>query len=48
MTGRVLAAQGATGTADADFEKLARTLGDLAMKVFAALPLLLERRAAAE
>ena len=31
-----------------DFQKLVRTLTDMAIKVFAALPLLLERRAAAE
>ena len=31
-----------------DFQKLVRTLTDVAVKVFAALPLLLERRAAAE
>jgi N-formylglutamate amidohydrolase len=31
-----------------DFQKLVRTLRDMAVKVFAALPLLLERRAAAE
>src|SRR5215471_8490495 len=31
-----------------DFQKLVRTLRDMAAKVFAALPLLLERRAAAE
>ena len=31
-----------------DFQKLVRTLTDMALKVFAAVPLLLERRAAAE
>jgi hypothetical protein len=31
-----------------DFQKLVRTLTDMAIKVFAARPLLLERRAAAE
>ena len=31
-----------------DFRKMARVIEDMAVKVFAALPLLLERRAAAE
>jgi N-formylglutamate amidohydrolase len=37
-----------TLTKNKDFPKLVRTLSDMAAKVFAALPLLLERRAAAE
>ena len=38
----------ATLSKSKDFPKLARTLTDMAAKIFAALPLLLERRAAAE
>jgi N-formylglutamate amidohydrolase len=37
-----------TLTKNKDFPKLVRTLSDMAAKVFVALPLLLERRAAAE
>jgi N-formylglutamate amidohydrolase len=45
---RALYLDEATLTKNKDFPKLVRTLTDMAMKVFAALPLLLERRAAAE
>jgi N-formylglutamate amidohydrolase len=45
---RALYLDEATFTKNKDFPKLARTLSDMAAKVFAALPLLLERRAAAE
>jgi N-formylglutamate amidohydrolase len=45
---RALYLDEATFTKNKDFPKLARTLSDMAGKVFAALPLLLERRAAAE
>jgi len=38
----------ATFSRSRDFPKLVRTLTDLSIKIFAALPLLLERRAAAE
>ena len=38
----------ATFSKSKDFPKLARTLTDMSAKIFAALPLLLERRAAAE
>jgi N-formylglutamate amidohydrolase len=45
---RALYLDEATFTKNKDFPKLVRTLSDMAAKVFAALPLLLERRAAAE
>jgi N-formylglutamate amidohydrolase len=45
---RALYLDEATFTKNKEFPKLARTLSDMAAKVFAALPLLLERRAAAE
>ena len=45
---RALYLDEATLSRNRDFGKLTRTLTDLATKVFAALPLLLERRAAAE
>jgi N-formylglutamate amidohydrolase len=45
---RALYLDEATLTKNKDFPKLVRTLSDMASKVFAALPLLLERRAAAE
>jgi N-formylglutamate amidohydrolase len=45
---RALYLDEATLSRNKDFGKLTRTLTDLATKVFAALPLLLERRAAAE
>ena len=45
---RALYLDEATLSKSKDFAKLVRTLTDLAAKVFEALPLLLERRAAAE
>ena len=45
---RALYLDEATLSRTKDFDKLTRTLADLSTKVFAALPLLLERRAAAE
>jgi N-formylglutamate amidohydrolase len=45
---RALYLDEATLTKNRDFPKLVRTLTDMATKVFAALPLILERRAAAE
>ena len=45
---RALYLDEATLAKNKDFPKLVRTLSDMASKVFAALPLLLERRAAAE
>ena len=45
---RALYLDEATFTKNKDFPKLVRTLSDMTSKVFAALPLLLERRAAAE